>query len=58
MHESQHTHLPLDIIDQNESNIKEQENICKNELKQKENIQVKLESKISEFPTKETITKK
>ena len=48
---------PLEIIDQNESNIKEQEKIYKNELKQKENILIKLESKINEFPTKETITK-
>ena len=48
--------LPLEIIDQNESYIKEQEKIYKNELRQKENIQIKLESKINEFPTKETIT--
>ena len=48
--------LPLEIIDQNESYIKEQEKIYKNGLKQKENIQVKLESKITEFPTKEAIT--
>ena len=49
--------ISLEIIDQNESNINEQERIYKNELKQKENIQVKLESKINEFPKKETITK-
>ncbi len=49
--------LPLEIIDQNKSIIKEQERIYKNEFKQIGDIQVKLESKISEFPTKETITK-
>ena len=49
--------LPLEIIDQNKSIIKEQERIYKNEFKQMGDIQVKLESKISEFPTKETITK-
>ena len=49
--------IPFDFFGRNESNIIEQKKIYKNELKPKENIQKRLESKISEFPTKETITK-